>query len=85
MKSPVGSNLTDSISACVHVGVFILVAGGLAFSCVCIWVEIIYKKKMDARQRQLDLARVAVAHWRGTVKVRNNSTSKNQVCTRGLP
>ncbi|XP_072025956.1 glutamate receptor ionotropic, NMDA 1-like isoform X1 [Amphiura filiformis] len=59
-------------------GVFILVAGGLVFSCFCIWVEILYKRKQDAKKRQLDLARVAVENWRSTVKVRLNFQAKLQ-------
>ncbi|XP_052120098.1 glutamate receptor ionotropic, kainate 5-like [Frankliniella occidentalis] len=49
-------------------GVFILVAGGIAFGVVLILIEMVYKKHQTRKQKRLELARHAADKWRGAIE-----------------
>ncbi|XP_034243421.1 glutamate [NMDA] receptor subunit 1 isoform X2 [Thrips palmi] len=51
-------------------GVFILVAGGIAFGVVLILIEMVYKKHQTRKQKRLELARHAADKWRGAIEKR---------------
>ncbi|XP_022111987.1 glutamate receptor ionotropic, NMDA 1-like [Acanthaster planci] len=56
-------------------GVFILVAGGFLVGCIINRLEIHYKRHQQTKERQIELARVAVSHWRSTVRRRRKRVS----------
>ncbi|XP_033629311.1 glutamate receptor ionotropic, NMDA 1-like isoform X1 [Asterias rubens] len=56
-------------------GVFLLVAGGFLVGFVINRLEIFCKRHQQAKERQSELARVAVSNWRGTVRRRRKRNS----------
>lgn len=51
------------------IGVFMLVAGGIAAGIFLIFIEIAYKRHKDARRKQMQLAFAAVNVWRKNLQV----------------
>ncbi|XP_038074053.1 glutamate receptor ionotropic, NMDA 1-like [Patiria miniata] len=66
-------------------GVFILVAGGFLVGCVINRMEIHYKRHQQTKERQVELARVAVSHWRGTVRRRRKRNSSKYMVPAPTP
>lgn len=59
-------------------GVFILVAGGIAFGVVLILIEMVYKKHQTRKQKRMELARHAADKWRGAIEVRTHERAERR-------
>ena len=52
-----------------HLGVFMMVAGGIVAGVFLIFIEIAYKRHRGLKEKELELAKTAADRWRGNIEV----------------
>ncbi len=52
------------------IGVFLLVAGGVFVGLFILIIEIIFKRHKERLEKENDLSRTAIIHWKKRVEVR---------------
>ena len=74
VSNMLGEN-TCSISFCQiyfffsNVGVFLLVAGGIFAGFFLLAIEIAFKRRKDKRDKEVEVSRTAVVHWKKKIEV----------------
>lgn len=53
----------------LFVGVFLLVAGGIFAGFFLLGIEIAFKRRKEKQQKEMEISRSAVTHWRKSVEV----------------
>jgi hypothetical protein len=63
--------LIDDYLIIIIPGVFLLVAGGIFAGFFLLAIEIAFKRRKEKQQKEIQLSRNALTHWRKSIEVNN--------------
>jgi ionotropic glutamate receptor NMDA 1 len=56
----------------IDLGVFLLVAGGIFAGFFLLAIEIAFKRRKEKQEKEIELSRNALVHWRKSIEVNNS-------------
>ncbi len=57
----------------IVLGVFLLVAGGIFAGFFLLAIEIAFKRRKEKQEKEIQLSRNALTHWRKSIEVNNRN------------